>query len=288
MPPIPKQLNFFYKIKGEQLRLAVESILQYTIQFFTEKDGGQYAGVGSGLLLTADNRFFMITAAHVIAEQYEKVFVILGDKEQQLGGKLVSTPLPASGKRIDDKIDISIMELLDNNLITTIQANYSFLTLSDLDIDHKVSGPYLSVGFPAAKTKSYKGKLEVAPYPLQADVREDFDYVKLGFNPLTHIALMFEGGVVSASNPVPHKTPAMNGVSGSGVWHNGNYLKGDPVTQKKLVGIFIEKSASHNRTVMMVTRIAVVTEMLRQAFRLNVQQSKTVKFTLGNGLTGGL
>lgn len=283
MPPVPKHLDFLYKLKAERLRPAIDSILQCTIQFFVEKEGGQYQGAGSGLLLTVDGRFFMITAAHVIAEHYEDIFIILGDMKQQLGGRLFTTPLPDSGNRTDDKLDIGIMELLDGNLIVSIQKDYSFLILSDLDIDHKASGPYLSVGYPAAKTKSYKGKLETSPYPVQADLRKDFDYKKVGFNHLTHIALKFEGGVISATNLVPHKTPTMNGISGSGVWHNGNYLTGNPVTQKKLIGIVIEESASNNRTVMIVTRIAVISEMLRQAFKLNIPQSKTVRLNLSSG-----
>ena len=119
-----KTLLMLQTIKAEQLTKATNSILKSTIQFYKNSETGKLFAFGSGLLLTLENRFFMITAAHVIAEHHEDIFLMLPDCEQKLGGRLISTALPKSGYRDDDPIDLSAMELVDKKLISLLQKHH--------------------------------------------------------------------------------------------------------------------------------------------------------------------
>lgn len=277
-------LLIFQKIKSEQLTKATNSILKSTIQFYTNSKEGNPRAFGSGLLLTLKGRYFMVTAAHVIAEHHENIFLILPDCEQRLGGRLVSTAIPTLGYREDDSTDLSAMELTDKKLIDLLQKHHIFLKRSDLSIAQRHSTPqYLSVGFPGSETKYHEEEkeLEANPYPVQSEVAENFNYEKVGISFATHIAIKFEGEVVSASNPTPHSTPHMGGISGSGLWHNGNYLKDDPTIAKRLVGIVIEQQTVDGQTVLIATRTAVVLEFMRLGFQLNIPPSTTIKVVIG-------
>lgn len=274
----PKTLEFFRKIKAQQLTIATEAILQSTIQFYYNKESGRLAPCGSGVLLTIENRFFVATAAHVLATHSHSTFVALSDAELTLGGLLHSTP-PST-------FDLSVLELTDASQVARLQQEYSFLTLADLCVRQKhLNDLYLIVGYPATKTKVYNSTIHAKPYPLQAQVATDFNFAAEGLQRATHLVLDATGEVVSVANPNPHKTPDLRGVSGGGVWHNGNYLKGDPAQEKRLVGIIIEQRnhGRGGRCSLVVTRTAVLLEFMRQSFNLAIPASKTVKLNLGTG-----
>jgi hypothetical protein len=258
-------LDRFQNIKYELLRATANSILKSTIQFFCDDQRGRPAPTASGLLISIDNRYFMLTAAHVIAEDYNNTFIILPEKELQLGGLLHFTPLPKSGKRADDKIDIAVMEL-EESVVTDIQKSFDFITLANIGIGHKgVDLPYYySVGYPASKTKKVWGKDEISaiPFPYQTEIAVDFNYAKWGFSPKSHI----------------HKAPSLSGISGSGLWFLQDFAHPQMINTKKLIGLVIEqKNKGVNNQGIIATRIDLVTEFLRQHFHLNIPKSSTIK-----------
>jgi hypothetical protein len=108
----------------------------------------------------------------------------------------------------------------------------------------------------------------------------DFDYAKHGVQRATHLVLASSGNVVSGANTNPHKRPRLKGLSGVGVWHNGNYLQGDPAHEKRLVGILTEEITEHGRKSLLITRTTVLLEFMRQRFGLSIPASQTVKVNL--------
>jgi hypothetical protein len=277
MAKMPKALEFFQAVKSQQLGIAADSILKSTIQFYYNKpESGRLAANASGVLLTVDNRFFVVTAAHVLAKHYSDTFVLLADTEATLGGQLYTTEGTA-----EDRIDLAVLELTDATQLEQFQQEYHFLTLADISTHqtHKTS-QYLLVGYPATKTKVYDGIIVARPYPLQAELSTDFDYAKHGVQRATHLVLASSGNVVSGANTNPHKRPRLKGVSGGGVWHNGNYLQGDPAHEKRLVGILTEEITEHGRKSLLITRTTVLLEFMRQRFGLSIPASQTVKVNL--------
>ncbi|MCL9770196.1 serine protease [Flavobacterium sp. HXWNR69] len=276
-------LERFQKYKNELIRATTNSILDSTIQFFYDNAKGEPAPTGSGLLISIADRFFMLTAAHVIAEDYNSIFIILPDKELTLGGKLHFTPLPLSGKREDDKIDIAIMELEDS-VVSDILSSFKFITLDNIEIGHKVDELpyYLSVGYPATKTKKVwkQDEISAIPYPYQTEPEPKFEFEKFGFNKFSHIAVKFDGKVTSESNKSVHSAPKMNGISGSGLWYLKDFATPNMIDNKQLVGLVIERVNTSGNQAIIATRIDLVTEFLRQHFNLDVPKSTTVKVNL--------
>ncbi|QNE42054.1 MULTISPECIES: trypsin-like peptidase domain-containing protein [Hymenobacter] len=284
MAATPTPSSLLQEVKAHPLSIATAAILRSTIQFFYTRKG-RIAACGSGVLLTVDNRFIVVTAAHVLAGQAYTTFVILPPNEVTLAGTLLTTSPPPPGRRQDDKIDLAVLELTDEGQIARLQEAYQFLTLNELSTSPRhLTDVYLSVGFPAAKTRSFNGHVKTAPYPLQVQQTKEFDYAGLRLHPGTHLVLDFTGDVLSAANPQPHRRPKMEGISGSGLWDTGNFLLGDPAHERKLVGIVTEELTLRRHKYLLVTRTTVLLEFMRQSFNLNIPVSTTVKVNLGRGL----
>lgn len=273
----------FQTLKNELIRATTNSILKSTIQFFYDNEKGEQKATGSGLLINVADRYFLLTAAHVIAENFNNIYVILPDKELQLGGQLHFTPLPTSGKREDDKIDIAVMELADN-VVADLLSTFQFITLDNIGIGHKNpdNGYYLSVGYPATKTKKVWNKNEISsvPFTYQTEINGNFDFDKSGFSPLTHIAVEFDGKVKSEKNKYAHKAPDLNGISGSGLWFLQDFATPNMVNNKQLVGLLIERVNTVKNKALIATRIELVTEFIRQKFKLDMPKSNTIKVNL--------
>lgn len=278
-----KFLGKFQIIKNFVIRKAANSTLKSTIQFFYDNNKGEPAPTASGLLISLAGRYFMLTAAHVIAEDYNDIYIILPDKELQLGGQLFFTPLPKSGKRGDDKIDIAVMELVDS-VVADILSSFEFILIDNIGIAHKCTDLpyYLSVGYPATKTKKVWGKAEISaiPYPYLTELATDFDYNKFGFSSKTHIAVKFDGMVTSEKNEHRHKAPKLNGISGCGLWFLKDFPTLDTIKNIQLVGLIIERINETGNQAIVATRIDLVTEFIRQHFNLNIPKSKTIKVNI--------
>lgn len=281
--PATEFLDRFQKHKNKLVRATANSILRSTIQFYSDSEKGDPEADASGLLVALDNRYFMVTAAHVIAEDYDSIYVILPDKELQLGGNLHFTPLPKSGKRKDDKIDLAVMEL-DDEVVVELLASFRFLTLDNIGISHKVAPLqyYLSVGYPVTMTKKRWGRneLRAVPFPYQTELNKSFNYGRFGFKSASHLAVEFDGEVRSESNPNLHLAPKLNGISGSGLWYLKDFATPSMVANMQLVGVVIEQVNEYPDKAIIATRIDLGTEFIRQHFDVNIPKSMTIKVNL--------
>ena len=60
----------------------------------------------------------------------------------------------------------------------------------------------------------------------------------------------------------------------------GTYLTGNPAQEKRLVGIVTEEITERGRKSLLITRIAVLLEFLRQSFGLSIPNFRKVKVNL--------
>lgn len=260
-----------------------KSIANHTIQFFTNNDKGEATPHGSGILIELGGKFFMITATHVIGENPKKIFTILPNKELTLGGTLLNGPLPKSGKREDDKIDISIMELAES-VVNDLSQSFEFLQLFNIDINHVPIDEmkYLLLGYPETKTKKVWNKPEILAkifhYMSLPDLH--FDFLKFGFKHFTHIAIQFDGKAVSWKTGKKSTSPRLNGISGSGVWYFKNFPEEKSKETYQLVGIVIEQIYKTNHKDIIATKIGFITEIIRQRYNMKIPKSKEINISV--------
>lgn len=235
------------------------SAFQSTICFFRNDDKTIVAPAGSGVFIKHKEKYYVVTAAHVLAEYYNDTFVILDDKELIIGGRLFSSEMPKSGIRDDDKIDISIL-MVDNQSTKELLTRFKPIETSEIEFNHKLSNTatYFCVGFPLTKTEKIWGKNEIKSlgFTYQTEPVQDFNFQKFGFDPLQTIAIKFDGEVTNAKNPHPHLAPDITGISGSGLWH---FYERD---KKSLIGIVIERIKETGHKGVLATKIDVVLKMI--------------------------
>jgi len=266
---------------SEFIRDTGEKILQSTLQFYNLDLHGDGKPFASGLLLEIDSKFFAITAAHVIAEEYNSIYIHL-DTEVTLSGKLFFSGLPLSGDRHDDKIDIGVLQIMDMALVDRIKNSFRFLTIDDLLLNHKprLQAQYLSVGFPVNKTilrRTEDGnhfKAYANPYKTIELINYNFE--KRGFNSLYNKAFAYDGKIVSDQIKEAHQSGSKKGISGSGLWTLDNNSKKD---HGKLIGVVIEIVESTDPA-MIVTTIDLIIEVMRQKFDLNIAKSNSINVNL--------
>lgn len=277
-------------LKNNEVQVKVDlsidiakEIANHTIQFFINNDKEEATPYGSGVLIELDGKSFMVTAAHVIAESPKDLFTILPNKELRLGGILLTAPLPESGKREDDKIDIAIMELAES-VVNDLSKSFKFIQSSNIDINHTVVDElkYLLLGYPETKTKKKWKKPEILAKIFHYISLPDFtfDFVKFGFEHFTHIAIHFDGKGVSWKTGKKSTSPILNGISGSGVWYFKNFPAENSIETYQLVGIVIEQVYKGNHKAVIATKIGIVTEIIRQRYNMQIPVAKEIKITV--------
>ncbi len=250
-----------YELKNKIFTPRLEEIFKSTICFFENNDKKIVSAAGSGLFLKYKNEYYVITAAHVLAEYYNDTFVILADKELVLGGRLVSSPMPKSGKRKDDKIDISILKLCETSTEEMLK-NFTPIDESEIELNHKQDkyNTYFSVGFPQTRTGPVWGEKRIRSigFTYQSEIDFEFNFKKYDFKESITIPIKFDGDVISAKKTNPHLAPKLDGISGSGLWH---FFEKD---KKSLIGISIERINDPDNKVFVATKIDVVIEMIEK------------------------
>ena len=211
-----------YELKSKLFNPRLNSAFKSTICFFSNDDKTIVAPVGSGVFIKLDKSYYVVSAAHVLAEYYKDTFVMLEDKELVIGGRLASTPMPTSGNRKDDKVDISIIKV-DDYSAKELLRRFTPIEISEIGLNHILcdTATYFSVGFPLTRTEKVwrRNEIKSLGYTYQTEPVFDYNYRKFGFTEETTIAFEYDGEVRNAKNPHPHLSPDITGVSGSGLWH---------------------------------------------------------------------
>jgi len=259
-----KDINIVRKVNELKSKIfypRLYSAFQSTICFFCNDDKKLISPAGSGVFIKYNGNYYVVTAAHILAEHYNDTFVILDNKELIIGGRLVSSPMPNSGKRDDDKIDISVLKV-DNQCVQDLLTRFKALDVSEVECKHTLrdTATYFSVGYPLTRTKKIWGKNDIKSigFTYQTEPIMDFDFEKFHFNSNTTIAVKFDGEVTDATNPNPHLSPDLTGISGSGLWHFYNQ------NQKSLIGIVIQRIKETGHKGVLATKIDIVLEMIKK------------------------
>jgi hypothetical protein len=270
-----EQIKEYELYRSKLIGDIAESISDYIIQLFYDDKKKDPKATGCGTLLEIDNRCFLITAAHVIAEHPDTTYAAIGNDGVFLGGLMHFIALPASTKRQDDKIDLAFIEL-EQVTANKIKQQHKFLTLNDLQIGYipTENSQYLLYGYPGTKTKSKKLKNEdlivAKPFIYNSKLHTIFSYEKFGFKSFSHIAINFTGEVLTNVNKNPHYAPDLGGMSGSGLWYLPDFPFPSVITNRKLIGIVIERINELDNKAVISTSIDIVTETLRDKLNITV------------------
>ena len=218
-------------LNDENIKYMASS--QFLIAAINDKN--KYDSIGTCVLMKLDNRYFLITAAHVMHQRHnatgKKLFLLL-DADETTTFEDGSQPITKSKKiailieddivgyendnqnpeSIPDSHDIAVIELIRENYSIIPDENFLILDqvfLEDMVYDKAI---YIISGYPNSKNEF----LTVSTYKA---INNNFSTISL-----SHYKSDFK------ENP-----PKLKGMSGGGIW----IMSKSTNLQPKLIGIFV-------------------------------------------------
>jgi len=277
-----------YEHAGDVVNELSREILNYTPQIFRKYDKTEPIRpkpIASSILLKCNKSRYLITAGHVLRENNEEIDqvdlgVMVNNEFLILNGELIF--INPDRNRTNDQTDIAIFEL-NTDVANDIEEKYSFLPITQADINHNVSDElrYLLVGYPITKTKlkPHKSIFEVNPLIFLTKKSKLHKYRRLGFNEHSNIILDYvKSKIQSFGSELVITGPDTYGISGSGLWFIDSFMTTKDASEIKLVGIMIEWRKSES--VVISTRIHLVTEILRQVYDLKLPKSEITEVNI--------
>jgi len=271
--------------KETQFEVA-KSAYKATCHYLTLENGNPHPH-GSGVFIEIDGSKFLITAAHVVDDKENDIYIGIDTNELlTLGGELIRNVAP--GDRSGDKIDISILKL-NQETIDKIGDKYEFVKKNEIGVNHEFRNlpMYTSVGFPASKSKynSFKNKIKSTPFIYHTMPGPPEIYNKLNCEMFSNIIVHYDKGKVrDLTTKQLSIGPDPFGISGSVLWFTpftpAQVVKDkNDYIHKKLVAIMTEWPIE-NRKFWIGTRIDVITEIIRQKYGLSIEKSNIVGVNL--------
>ena len=265
LPPISPEHREF----NRRAALAEDRIAKYVVPLYGTDERKQRYVIGSGVLVCIQQDGFLVTAAHVLDEHLRaqtNIEVPGRGALMPLSGQAIKTPLPQSGRREDDPLDIGVVPL-PPELVDDLLAHFTFLDVARVDASD-VPAPqtrYTFVGYPSSQHDGPRGGvLTIEPVRLSSDALPRDKYPS-GFELETHVCIDFDAKRMVARSERLQTPPDPHGVSGGGVFRIGTWdeiIAG--TNQERLVAIAIEVRKQEHCLV--GTRVAFPLEMIRAQF----------------------
>lgn len=196
--------------------------------------------IGSGVLIHIENSTFLLTAAHVSDFANDGDLLIPGKEGfMSLSGHYISGPMPTSGKRSDDHLDVAFVRL-DSRCVENLNSRSYLLREQDFAADGEMSGRtvYTFAGFPWRRTKVENKSITTEFQTMSSTEAEAEEYSALGLKRSHHIVIRFNREMTYSSKYQRKVVgPLPNGMSGGGIYGwTENALRSWPV-RLPLVGI---------------------------------------------------
>jgi hypothetical protein len=245
-----------------------KEIFHFTPQLFVKpKKNLPPFAFSSSILLTVNNKFYLITAAHTFYnENVDKIGICINDVFCKLGGSLIYSEPNDTINYDPNKLDMAVFEL-HNDTSEFLKTKYRFLPLSELAFDHVSSKHirYLICGFPAIETSKNFPTKEVfsSTFSLASHGADPDVYLnnKIDINK-TIILPIIQNKIETTSIRNTPSLPELEGISGCGVWVVSNLLSKMP--NFKLVSIIT--GINYDKSVLYSSRIDTLKIILQNGF----------------------
>jgi hypothetical protein len=238
------------------------------LPLFREDSNGRPEQFGSGVLVQVGDQRFLISAAHVF-DEFTSPPILIPGKEGLTGvkGEYFITPLPESGARRDDLLDLGFLPLSSGSELS-LNDSMIFLDHRDCDAMDETAeeDAYTVIGYQADLSDVGDEIVQSRISRIGCSGVQDHRYEKLGLDPRTHLLLQYrmKKGVIYRTLS-PGKKHNFEGISGGGVFAWSKDLPNPhAMDQPLLVGIVTDYSPHHN--VFVATRLGVLLAGIQKRF----------------------
>jgi hypothetical protein len=172
---------------------AVDLLTKFSIPLYVKDRYGRPEQFGTGFFVRARESHFLVSAAHVldVARTRRVFYYTTPTTVRALTGKVLTTGFP--NNRDDDPLDVGVMKMTGDGLPPYREVDKFAMDISYLHPNYvpRANKHYVIVGFPATKSiiDTQRRTALVSPYAYRSDSFDDKDYVSMGLNAATHVAL---------------------------------------------------------------------------------------------------
>ncbi|MBM2814439.1 MAG: hypothetical protein HW421_1201 [Ignavibacteria bacterium] len=269
-------MDYYNELSDE----AAKKILKCTVQIFkriTIIEPIALEPYASGVLVQLSDRFFMVTASHVIdTENLENLGILIDSSFTILNGKVVFSK-SEKDKELD-QVDIAVWELA-KEVVVDLQSKFTFLDLKCIDINHAIvtDRPYLLVGYPISRTKIIYTLKKVKSEPFVFTTKaSNIEYTRLNCNKNINIVLDYEKEkILGEKTKGVHTGPDPYGISGSGIWYLPKLIYKDiKNVEPHLIGILHTWVEAEN--VIIGSKMNIINELIIEKFNIDIPHSSTI------------
>lgn len=255
-------------------------VIRFTPQIYRFKNNHKkysspFEAIGSSILMKVHERFFLITAGHIISENGIGEIGFLEDGTFFiLNGKFIYVNPDGN---LSKYTDLAICEL-DFELQIFLSKYFEFINDSEINFDYNPqnSENFLLVGYPWRKTKYNfeKQKIKVTPFKFLTDIYDNGQLGELKSLQDQNLIIGYaQRKIRNTKTGLIKKGVNPEGLSGCGVWHIPNpFVEDISKVKANLAGIVIRQD-EHTSRYIIATRIHIVSEMLRIHFGLDLKPS---------------
>lgn len=227
--------------------------------------------VGTGFLMHTGRDHVLVTAAHVLdglKSGTSYYFYATPTTKRTIAGEALIAKLPATGKRVDDVIDVAVVilsgdefELPPFPLVGKNSMPIGFVAAHATPRAEKRS---TSLGFPSSRGKVDRIVKDVrsSAYAYLSAAASADVHARLGLDEVGHIVLPFAKRSVVTLDGAAFNFPKLSRVSGSPLWELRTPAEGG----RRVVGVMIEHRHRHN--VVVAADIGFVLRFLADHYRL--------------------
>jgi len=227
--------------------------------------------IGSGVLITINDKKYLLSAAHVLEHQFVPEMTIPnGEILVEIQGELLTSQIPLDGDREDDKFDIGIL-LLKKECSDELEKRFRFITIDEIDRNHKAlkSHQYMFCGYPVQDTIVLNMEIKIYPTPLKVRTklteRQLVNLPKYSKNSkwILDYKRTTQKNIVSDEDQTGSHP---KGVSGAGLWSIPlNFNLNPNQTKMKLIGIMTDFFEGNDQVVC-ATNINIIIKIIESQF----------------------
>lgn len=194
--------------------------------------------VGSSVLLSLTGRYFLLTARHVItAFDGGTINAMAPPDFAPITGRILRVDPNADGS---DKYDAAVFAI-DLDRVTPAMRS-SAIGIGEVLLEPVQAQDVVQlVGYPSNRSRKIDGKtLTPTWFQWLGQRLKDEEYSAAALDARLHVAFRFERERAMNERGEPSVSPALGGVSGSGIWHMGSVTRASTESSAKLSAIFTD------------------------------------------------
>lgn len=240
------------------------------LPLFTESDG-RPALVGTGFLVSADGKPYLLSAAHIFDELRDGgrlFFYVEPNRTRTLSGVLRTTPIASGLSRQEDRYDVGVLLMQGPGLPPYPSVEKCCMPIGALvpRALPRARKTYIVTGFPASKTRANPSTRELLSnfYVFRNGSAPAERYAEVGVTERDHLLMSFDRKRAVHPSRDVRAFPDPRGMSGAPVWLLYDEEREKDPSLTPIVGIAIEHLRT--RRAILVTDIAVALDLIHHAF----------------------